>query len=149
MLFRSSRELVATGEKRDAVIVFQRGTDRRTANVRMLPEKDFFNASLIRQKLGFVMQEMTQELSDYYGLRAGVGFVISSVDKNSPAAKAEIQPYFLVQGIDGQAPPSITEAAKYLFGKKTGETVRLNLIVPWRRGNLTGYREAEAKLTVR
>ena len=52
-------------------------------------------------------------------------------------------------GAGMQAPPSITEAAKYLFGKKSGETVRLNLIVPWRRGNLTGYREAEAKLSVR
>ena len=54
-----------------------------------------------------------------------------------------------MQGIDGQVPPNLVEAAKLLHAKKTDAPVRLDLIVPWRRGNLTGYREAAVELPVR
>ncbi len=143
------RELIANADRKDVSLILQRGYDRRTTTVRLLQERDFFNAALIRQKLGLTIQEITPELAAQFGLRSASGFVIAAVDKDSPAAKAELQPYFIVQGLAGQVPPNLVEAAKYLYAHKPGSKVRLDLIVPWRRGNLSGYREAAVELTVR
>ncbi len=148
-LIEFNRELTANADRKDVTLVVQRGYDRRTVTVRLLQERDFFNAALIRQKTGITLQEMTAEIAAQYGLRTASGFVIIAVEKGSPAALAELQPYFLVQGIDGLVPPNLVEAAKLLHAKKTDATVRLDLIVPWRRGNLTGYREGAIELKVR
>ncbi|GDY21013.1 protease [Verrucomicrobiota bacterium] len=148
-LIEFNRELTANADRKDVTLVVQRGYDRRTVTVRLLQERDFFNAALIRQKTGITLQEMTAEIAAQYGLRTASGFVITAVEKGSPAALAELQPYFLVQGIDGLVPPNLVEAAKLLHAKKTDATVRLDLIVPWRRGNLTGYREGAIELKVR
>ena len=144
-----NRELLTSADRKDIALVFNRGYERHTATVRLLQERDFFNAALVRQKLGATLQELTPELAAQFGLRSTSGFVIAAVDKGTPAATAELQPYFLVQAFDGHVPPNLVEAAKLLYAKKAGAKVRLDLIIPWRRGNLSGLREAAVELTLR
>ena len=58
--------------------------------------------------------------------------------------------YFVIQSVDGQLPEGLKELAKHLYGKKKGEPVKLDLVIPVRRGNtIAGFRKATATLTVR
>ena len=75
------------------------------------------------------------------GIGIASGFVVTDVERNSPADQAGFQQGLIVEAIDGQAPDSIVTFARYLNGKKRGATVRLTLIVPG------PFRRAEAELT--
>jgi len=110
--------------------MIQRGTDRRTLNIRMIPEKNFFNTDLVRKKIGVSVQELTAELAA--GLRLGnvAGLLIGGVDKDSPAAKAGLQHGMLITSIDGQNITEIVAAAKLVYAKAKGDKVQLELLYP-------------------
>jgi S1-C subfamily serine protease len=55
--------------------------------------------------------------------------VIAGVDENSPADRAELRRGYIVRAIDGHVPHDLVQAAKLVYGKKRGETVRLTLLV--------------------
>ncbi len=146
--FGVTRELMVAGEKEVSLVV-QRGSDQKKLAVKMVPEKTFFNAGLLQRKLGMTLQELTPELVENLGFNPGSGLVIAAVDQTGPAAEAGLQPRTLIRGFDGLAAASLVDAAKILYAKRKGETVKLNVVVPVRRGNLAAYREGSATLVVR
>ena len=141
--------LRAAKDQRDLVFVFQRGGDRRSINVRQVPEKSFFNSDLVRKKIGTSVQPLTPELARSMGFFRVEGLLIEGVDKGSPAANAELQRGTVITRIDGQPTDDVVVAAKKLHAMAKGEKVHLDLIVPARRGNFIRHTQAAADLTVR
>ena len=123
--------------------------EQKRLAVKMVPEKNFFNAGLLQKKLGMTLEELTPELVDSLGFNRGSGLVIAAVDQTGPAAEAGLQPHALIRGFDGRATADLVEAAKMIYEKSKGATVKLNVVIPVRRGNLAAYREAQVTLTVR
>jgi S1-C subfamily serine protease len=102
-----------------------------------VPEKSVFNAALIRDKLG-----MTLELSPN-------GFVITEVQRGSPAGLAGVLPGMWIRALDGQVPSDVTGMAKMLSARPKGQAVRLELVVVQQMGNLSVLRPAGVELVPR
>lgn len=135
------RELNASGSEKPVSLLIRRAGAQQTLSVRLMPERDFFNAALVRQKLGAQVSELTRELAASMGFPFFGGFVITEVDKDSPAAEAKLEKFFVVQGVDNQPVRDLVELGRVLHAKRTGDTVRLNLVAPPKRGSFGGFRE--------
>jgi S1-C subfamily serine protease len=142
-------QLVEAKDEREHSLVVQRGTERRTMAVRLVPEKSFFNADLIRKKLGASLQELTPDLAQGMGLSAAQGLLIGGIERGSPAAAAELDRGMLVTTIDGQNMMNLITAAKLIYGKTKGEKVQLELLVPQQRGPWIELRKGTVEMRVR
>jgi len=120
-----NRELVLTGNQRTVPFTVQRSGERRDLTARLIPEKEFFNANLIQEKLGVTLRDASP-----IGATRVNGFFIADVEGDGPAAEAGLKAGYILQAVDGQVPPNLTAAAKLLYAKKSGETVTLKLLVP-------------------
>ena len=148
--FIDFNELLTGKQKADISIAVQRNGEARKLTVQLVPEKTFFNADLIEQLLGVRLEEITQESAEALGVNATDGFIISAVDRSSPAAKSLQSGYrYLVTAIDGQSPANLTEAAKILYGRKKGERVQLGVVALRRRGNLAMYQQGTVEVPIR
>lgn len=141
--------LRAAKDQREIEIAIKRGKENRKINVRLVPEKNFFNSDLVRKKIGTSVQALTPELAQSMGFFRTEGLLIAGVDTGSPAANADVQHGMVITRIDGEAANDVVLAAKKLHGKAKGEKVRLELIVPSRRGNYIRLSQAAVDLTVR
>lgn len=130
-------------------LIIQRGGERQTVNVRMVPEKTFFNLEMVRKKIGATVQTLTAELADRFGLSSTKGLLVSDVDKGSPADKAGLQRGMIFASVDGQNMRSFVDLAKVLYGKKPGDKVALEVIVPQQRGRFVQLEQAKVEVTVR
>ncbi len=140
--------LRAVKDQRDLSLFVQRGTERRTVTLRLVPEKSFFNADLIRKKIGATLQELTGSTAQSTGVRME-GLMVSGVDRDSPAAEAELQRGMLIAGIDGQNLSSLIKAARLLYAKGRGDAVRLDVIMPRQRGMFVQYLQGTVELKLR
>jgi serine protease Do len=140
--------LRAVGES-DANLQIQRSDRPLSVAVRLVPEKSFFNADLVRRKLGVSVQALTPELAQRIGLVRAEGLYIAAVDKGSSAATAEIERGMIITSIDGHPTDEVTVAAKLLHAKAKGEKVHLELVVPVRRAGFIQLRQATVDLGVR
>jgi S1-C subfamily serine protease len=141
--------LRAARDQRDLALVLQRGSDTRKATVRQVPESSFFNAELVRRKLGASVQALTPALAQSLGLFRMEGLLVAGVDPGGPAARAELKPQMVITSLDGQAVGDIVPVAKKLHGKAKGEKVHLELIVPVQRGNYIRLNQAAVDIAVR
>jgi S1-C subfamily serine protease len=146
--FVEFNQLLVTDGKAGITLAVQRNGERRNVTVQLVPEKTFFNAELIQQKIGASLQELTPQLAEAMGLSSTEGFVVAGADRGSSAG-GTLQPGCLVTSIDGRRPADLTEAAKILHGKKRGEKVRLGVVVHERRGNFIALRQGVVEVTVR
>jgi S1-C subfamily serine protease len=144
-----SREIVASGDTREVEFDIQRKGERRTLNVNLIPEKKFFNATLVRQKLGVAVKEMTGQQASQMGLDSAEGLVITEVDKNSPAQRANLSRGFVIRQIDGRPVEDIQSAAKMLYARKAGERTELSVVVTRVRGNFIELYPAKVEVAVR
>jgi S1-C subfamily serine protease len=110
--------------------------------VRLIP----FEA-MIREKTGLVFSK-TNGMEN--SLFAGRGMVIDKVQPDSPAANANLQPGFLLTGIDGADVNQLSAVADALSGKKSGDTAQFTIVVPRQFGdNSFEYRQSTVNLQVR
>lgn len=117
----------------NAALKVKTGAEVHQVKVRLVPEKDVFNADMIEKMTGVRLQELTSQLAAYFGVDQNAGFVVAGVQTNSPAAQL-LQPGMLVTGIEGVHPENIVEAAKIFHDKKTGDKLRLNVLVQRQQG---------------
>ncbi|RKT50818.1 serine protease Do [Azonexus fungiphilus] len=82
-----------------------------------------------RGRLGVAIQEVNQSLADSFGLPRPAGALVSSVDKDGPAARAGLEAGDVILGIDGQPVNASGELPAVVAAKRPGETVRLQV---WR-----------------
>jgi S1-C subfamily serine protease len=142
-------ELISAGGERPISITIQRGSEQKDVSLRLVPEKTFFNADLIRQKIGANLQQLTEALAESLGINMPGGLIVVSVDKNSPAAEAELQRNYIILAVDGQPTYDIATAAKILQGKKKGEKAVFNIAVERTRGNFFRRDTLQTAVTVR
>ncbi|HKQ38420.1 MAG TPA: trypsin-like peptidase domain-containing protein, partial [Verrucomicrobiae bacterium] len=142
------RQLRDTKDREDLVLSIQRGNEKRKLTMHLQPEKDFFNAELIRKKTGATLQEMTPELAEGLGMNWR-GLLVSGVDRGSAAAEAELQRGMVITGIDGQGIADIRTAAKRLYTKAKGDKVIMDIVMPRHRGAYVQYFQGRAELTIR
>jgi serine protease Do len=129
-VFALNRELISAGENRDVSFQLRRGGSARNAAVRLVPEEKQFDAALIRKKTGLTLRQLTAEDTAKLGLNIAGGFLVTDIERGSPADLAGFQRGFILEAIDGQTPDSITRAARILAAKKTGRAARVTLILP-------------------
>ena len=88
-------------------------------DVAMKVEKQLLDHGKVnRGRLGVMIQEIDQQMADSFGLDKPVGALVSSVDKNSPAAKAGIEPGDVILKFNGkeisrssELPPLVSDLA--------------------------------------
>ncbi len=130
-------------------LVIHRGGSRHSLSVRMVPKKSFFTAAMIREKLGISVQTLTSDVAEALGLAATKGVLVSEVDRGSPAATAGLQRGMVITSADGQVTHRFVTLAEAVYGRKAGEKVALELLVPRQRGRFVEIQQAKAEVAVR
>ena len=140
-------QLVGVGKDRTIQFQIERNGKKLDFTVELIPENAVFNAGLIRQKIGAILERLTPEVAEALRLDSTDGFVISQVDKDTPAAKANLRPGLVVTSIDGREIDDIIDAARIFHSKNKGDEVTLNIVQMRQRGIFV--RRSTAKLTLR
>lgn len=81
--------------------------------------------------LGVMIQEMTKELAESFGLIKPMGALIVNVDKGSPADKAGMMASDVILKFDGRAVENSNELPRLVAAVKPGKRVAIQL---WRKG---------------
>ena len=143
-----NRMLAANTNRWASLTVLENG-DRRTLRAEFMPMADHLQ-DLLQRQLGLNAQTLNGTNAAPYQLNPGDGFLVSEVEKNSPAAHAQIQSGFLLTAIDGIPVKDLVNSANALGNKKAGDRAQLSLLVPRRvNGNLLQLQPASAALVVR
>jgi S1-C subfamily serine protease len=137
--------LVTANKNHAAVLQVEQNGERRTLKTQLVPFDD-----LIHQKLGLVLLNLPPQTAASSPVKPGQGLYIYEVEKNSPADKAQLQRGFLLTAIDDRATGDLISVADVLSTKKSGDTVRLAVVVPRPiSNNYVEYRQASVTLPVR
>jgi serine protease Do len=139
--------LVGLGKNRTVKLQISRNGEKLNRAIKLIPENAVFNSGLIRQKTGATLERLTPEVAEALRFNSTDGFVISQVDRDSPAGKAKLQPGLVVTAIDGQQFDDIIDAAKLVHKKKTGDELTFNVVQMRQRGFFV--RRSEGQLTLR
>jgi serine protease Do len=91
-------------------------------------------------RLGVMLQDLNQSLAESFDLKTPDGALVSSVGKDSAAARAELKPGDVITHIDGQTVHTAADVSTRVGAAKPGETVKLTV---WRDKS---SRELTAKL---
>jgi S1-C subfamily serine protease len=143
-----NRMMAANTNQPASLTVLENGA-RRTLRAEFIPMADHLQ-DLLQRQLGLNAQSLTGTNAPQYQLNPGDGFLVSEVEKNSPAARAQIQSGFLLTAIDGIPVKDLVNSANAIGNKPAGERVQLSLLVPRRvNGNLLQLQPANATLVVR
>ncbi|HKA42905.1 MAG TPA: DegQ family serine endoprotease [Burkholderiales bacterium] len=84
-----------------------------------------------RGRIGVTIQEVNQSLAESFGLKKPAGALVSSVEKDSPAAKAGIEPGDVILKVDGKEIQGSMDVSGRIANVKPGSTAKLEI---WRKG---------------
>ena len=93
-----------------------------------------------RGRLGISIQELNQSLADSFGMSKPTGALVSSVEKDSPAAKAGLEPGDVILSVNGKEIAGSSELPAVIADILPGDSAKLQV---WRKG---GARELEVKV---
>jgi serine protease Do len=79
-----------------------------------------------RGYLGIQLTQLSGAFQDALGAKAGV--VVSSVERGAPADKAGLQRLDVITGVDGQAVTSPDDLVSAVASRRSGETVKLDIL---------------------
>jgi serine protease Do len=89
------------------------------------------HGKVTRGRIGVTIQEVTQPLAESFGLKKPAGALVSSVEKDGPAAKAGIQAGDVILKVDGREIRSSNELPPAIADIRPGSAVKLEV---WRKG---------------
>jgi serine protease Do len=89
------------------------------------------NGKVSHGRLGVTIQEVSQALAENFGLKTPHGALVSSVGKDTPAAKAGVQPGDVIVGFEGKDISSSSDLPPLVAQLKPGAKVTLEV---WRDG---------------
>jgi serine protease Do len=89
------------------------------------------SGKVTRGRIGVVIQELTRELADSFGLSKPNGALISSVEKNAPADKAGIESSDVILKFDGKPVNNSSDLPRMVAAIRPGTKVPVEL---WRKG---------------
>lgn len=89
------------------------------------------NGKVTRGRIGVVIQEVTHELAESFGLHKMSGALITAVEKGGPADKAGIQASDVILKFDGKVVAVSKDLPRMVAGTQPGSKVAVQL---WRKG---------------
>ncbi len=84
-----------------------------------------------RGRIGVVIQEVTKELAESFGLSKAQGAAVNAVEKGGPAEKAGIEPGDVILRFDGRTIGSSSDLPRIVGSTKPGSKVTIQV---WRKG---------------
>lgn len=84
-----------------------------------------------RGRIGVVIQEVTQELAESFGLSKAQGAAVNAVEKGGPAEKAGIEPGDVILKFDGKTVTSSSDLPRVVGATRPGAKVSIQV---WRKG---------------
>ena len=93
-----------------------------------------------RGRLGIAIQEVNQSLADSFGMSKPTGALVSSVEKDSPAGKAGLEPGDVILSVNGKEIAGSSELPPVIADIAPGESAKLQV---WRKG---GTRDVDVKV---
>jgi serine protease Do len=84
-----------------------------------------------RGRMGVVIQEVTRELAESFGLEKAVGAIVNSVEKGGPADQAGIEAGDVVLRFDGKEIVQSADLPRIVAASKPGSKVKVRI---WRKG---------------
>src|SRR5207237_2275221 len=76
-----------------------------------------------RGRIGVVIQEVTRDLATSFGLDRPRGALVNSVEKGSPAEKADIEPTDIIVAFDGKGVEASSDLPRIVGSTRPGTTV--------------------------
>jgi serine protease Do len=93
-----------------------------------LPKGENFAFALgSTRRIGVGTTQLTEQLADYFGVKGGRGVLVTSVNENSPAARAGLKAGDVITEVNGQQTGTIGELSRALNRQNDGE-VTLNIV---------------------
>jgi serine protease Do len=89
------------------------------------------NGRVSRGRIGVVIQEVSKELAESFGLQKPTGALVNSVEKGGPAEKAGVEAGDIIMKFDGKTVSSSNELPRIVGGTKPGSKASIEL---WRKG---------------
>ena len=86
-----------------------------------------------RGRIGVMIQEVTKDLAESFGLSKPTGALVSAVEKGSPAEKAGVEASDVILKFDGKTVNASSDLPRIVGGTKPGSKVPVQL---WRRGGI-------------
>ena len=143
-----AKEISGRGLKTVRIKIF-RGGRFLTVPVTLLTEEKVFNSEVIQERLGITVRTLTQNLAEQLGMSFYGGYLITKVEKQSPADRAGIESGGVIQRIDEQQLESLVAFAKDILSRRTGDLVQLSLVWEIRRGVFLQRQSGEVKVKIR
>ena len=98
---------------------------------RNVEEQLIRTGKVVRGRIGVTIQDLNAQLAESFGLDRPRGALVSSVEKDGPAAKAGIQPGDVIVGVGGHPIEHYGELSGAIAGMKPGSDTTLDV---WRGG---------------
>lgn len=147
-LVEFNKLMAAKADNRPTLTVTENGA-RRTLKAELLPMKEL-NRQLLSKRLGLSTQALSEPQAASFQLRATDGLLVSEVEKDSPAERAQLQPGMVLTAVDAAGIGELVAVANVLGNKKSGERVQLTLIVPRRvSGGYIPFQQGTVAVPVR
>jgi len=84
-----------------------------------------------RGKIGVVIQEVTKEIAESFGLTKPAGALVNAVEKGGPADKAGVEAGDIILKFDGKTVGNSSDLPRIVGGTRPGNKVQLQV---WRKG---------------
>ena len=130
-------------------LMVKRAGRQREILLQLRPEEDFFNATLVRKRLGLTVDTLTEGLARRLRLGFAGGFVVMSVEEDGPADLAGLKTEYVIQAIENQSPRTMVELARIVHGLRRGDRARLTVVIEKRSGNFIQRRQTVAEVMAR
>lgn len=86
------------------------------------------NGKVTRGRIGVVIQTVTQDLAESFGLKAPKGAIVSQVEKDGPAAKAGLQEGDIITAVNGKPIDESVDMPVIIGSMAPGSTAKLTVI---------------------
>lgn len=86
------------------------------------------NGKVTRGRIGVVIQSVTQDLAESFGMKAPKGAIVSQVEKDGPAAKAGLQEGDIITAVNGNAIDDSVDMPVIIGSMAPGSIAKLSII---------------------
>jgi len=99
-----------------------------TPRAKTLPDLGRFLSLAYRKYLGVFLNELTPELSEHFGLKDGVGLLVTKFAEKSPARDAGLKVGDVVFKVDGVRVDTVAKLSEIIQDKKKGDKVKVEFL---------------------
>lgn len=86
------------------------------------------NGKVTRGRIGVVIQSVTQDLAESFGMKTPKGAIVSQVEKDGPAAKAGLQEGDIITAVNGKAIDDSVDMPVIIGSMAPGSIAKLSII---------------------